>query len=152
MQAGSTRWVRKDPHSCRTTREPRQTLSFSGYHDRPFPELKAGCFQCGSPPIGLRRFRHYKGVARTINRHQTRRLVSDGCQSGRLGTPGKRVYRKVPRVRIPPHPPIDSSSNSSSSSSSNGNSRIKPPARSSQRGALYPAQNRSPQNQRGGGR
>jgi hypothetical protein len=21
-----------------------------------------------------------------------------------LGTPGKRVYRKVPRVRIPPHP------------------------------------------------
>jgi hypothetical protein len=29
----------------------------------------------------------------------------DGCQSGRLGTPGKRVYRKVPRVRIPPHPP-----------------------------------------------
>ena len=28
----------------------------------------------------------------------------DGCQSGRLGTPGERVYRKVPRVRIPPHP------------------------------------------------
>src|SRR5215469_9255213 len=32
--------------------------------------------------------------------------VSDGCQSGRLGTPGERVYRKVPRVRIPPHPPV----------------------------------------------
>src|SRR6516164_8624135 len=31
----------------------------------------------------------------------------DGCQSGRLGTPGERVYRKVPRVRIPPHPPYD---------------------------------------------
>ena len=46
-----------------------------------------------------------EGVASAGNRHQTRRLVSDGCQSGRLGTPGKRVYRKVPRVRIPPHPP-----------------------------------------------
>jgi hypothetical protein len=34
-------------------------------------------------------------------------LLLDGCQSGRLGTPGKRVYRKVPRVRIPPHPPFD---------------------------------------------
>jgi hypothetical protein len=33
-------------------------------------------------------------------------LLSDGCQSGRLGTPGERVYRKVPRVRIPPHPPF----------------------------------------------
>jgi hypothetical protein len=33
-------------------------------------------------------------------------LELDGCQSGRLGTPGKRVYRKVPRVRIPPHPPL----------------------------------------------
>ena len=54
---------------------------------------------------GVLAFRRYKGVARAINRHQTRRLVSDGCQSGRLGTPGKRVYRKVPRVRIPPHPP-----------------------------------------------
>ena len=32
------------------------------------------------------------------------KLLLDGCQSGRLGTPGKRVYRKVPRVRIPPHP------------------------------------------------
>jgi hypothetical protein len=52
-----------------------------------------------------RRYRRYKGVATAINRHQNRRLASDGCQSGRLGTPGKRVYRKVPRVRIPPHPP-----------------------------------------------
>ena len=31
----------------------------------------------------------------------------DGCQSGRLGTPGERVYCKVPRVRIPPHPQPD---------------------------------------------
>jgi hypothetical protein len=147
MQAGSTRWVRKDPHSCRTTREPRQTLSFSGYHDRPFPELKAGCFQCGSPPIGLRRFRHYKGVARTINRHQTRRLVSDGCQSGRLGTPGKRVYRKVPRVRIPPHPPHFGVRTNHLSVT-----RVKPPARSSQRDARFPDQNRNRQNRRGGGR
>lgn len=28
----------------------------------------------------------------------------DGWQSGRLRTPGKRVYRKVSGVRIPPHP------------------------------------------------
>ena len=27
------------------------------------------------------------------------------CQSGRSSTLGKRVYRKVPRVRIPPSPP-----------------------------------------------
>ena len=30
----------------------------------------------------------------------------DGWQSGRLRTPGKRVYRKVTGVRIPPHPPL----------------------------------------------
>jgi hypothetical protein len=30
----------------------------------------------------------------------------DGCRSGRTGSPGKRVYLiRVPRVRIPPHPP-----------------------------------------------
>lgn len=28
----------------------------------------------------------------------------DGWQSGRMRTPGKRVYRKVTGVRIPPHP------------------------------------------------
>ena len=30
--------------------------------------------------------------------------TKDGWQSGRLRTPGKRVYRKVTGVRIPPHP------------------------------------------------
>jgi hypothetical protein len=29
------------------------------------------------------------------------------CQSGRLGTTGNRVYRKVPRVRIPPSPSLE---------------------------------------------
>ncbi len=34
-------------------------------------------------------------------------LGTDGCRSGRTGSPGKRVYSKrVPRVRIPPHPPF----------------------------------------------
>lgn len=32
--------------------------------------------------------------------------TKDGWQSGRLRTPGKRVYRKVSGVRIPPHPPV----------------------------------------------
>ena len=32
---------------------------------------------------------------------------TDGCRSGRTGSPGKRVYPiRVPRVRIPPHPPV----------------------------------------------
>src|SRR6202030_2373227 len=46
-----------------------------------------------------------KEVETASQRPECHRLVPDGCQSGRLGTPGKRVYRKVPRVRIPPHPP-----------------------------------------------
>src|ERR1700741_4242945 len=72
-------------------------------------------FDLGLKPVlpCTRRSQRYKGVARPSNRYQTRRLVSDGCQSGRLGTPGKRVYRKVPRGRIPPHPPQLSSSYSS---------------------------------------
>jgi hypothetical protein len=45
-----------------------------------------------------------KEVETVLQTQECLRLVLDGCQSGRLGTPGKRVYRKVPRVRIPPHP------------------------------------------------
>jgi hypothetical protein len=71
---------------------------------RPLVELERGMQR---PPARARQCRgRHKGVASTGNRYQTRRLVSDGCQSGRSGTPGKRVYRKVPRVRIPPHPPF----------------------------------------------
>ena len=29
---------------------------------------------------------------------------TERCESGRFGTPGERVYRKVPWVRIPPSP------------------------------------------------
>ncbi len=32
-------------------------------------------------------------------------IRAEGCQSGRLGTPGERVYLRVPWVRIPPPPP-----------------------------------------------
>src|SRR3989304_5648710 len=32
-------------------------------------------------------------------------LTAEGCQSGRSGTPGERVYLRVPWVRIPPPPP-----------------------------------------------
>jgi zinc protease len=46
-----------------------------------------------------------RGICRTIPaRSSERRRYWDGWQSGRLRTPGKRVYRKVTGVRIPPHP------------------------------------------------
>ena len=51
--------------------------------------LHRGCCQSLPIPIGW-------NLGRT----------KDGWQSGRLRTPGKRVYRKVPGVRIPPHPPV----------------------------------------------
>ncbi len=38
--------------------------------------------------------------------HAGKQWNQDGWQSGRLRTPGKRVYRKVTGVRIPPHPPL----------------------------------------------
>ena len=41
---------------------------------------------------------------RAVCRRRTREGEKDGWQSGRLRTPGKRVYRKVTGVRIPPHP------------------------------------------------
>ncbi len=33
------------------------------------------------------------------------RFFSERCPSGLRGSPGKRVYSNVPRVRIPPSPP-----------------------------------------------
>ena len=39
--------------------------------------------------------------------YTTKSALLDGWQSGRLRTPGKRVYRKVSGVRIPPHPPAE---------------------------------------------
>ena len=35
-----------------------------------------------------------------------RSFIWERCQSGRMSTLGKRVYLTVPRVRIPPSPPI----------------------------------------------
>src|SRR3990172_11762681 len=32
--------------------------------------------------------------------------AAEGCQSGRSGTPGERLYLRVPWVRIPPPPPV----------------------------------------------
>jgi hypothetical protein len=46
MQAGSTRFERILTHAARPG--SRGKHSFSGYRDRPFPELKVGYFQCGS--------------------------------------------------------------------------------------------------------
>ncbi len=44
-------------------------------------------------------------VCRCIATHAKAELkAQDGWQSGRSRTPGKRVYRKVTGVRIPPHP------------------------------------------------
>ena len=47
-------------------------------------------------------------MASGFTRHSplvTRHSKKERCQSGRSSTLGKRVYRKVPRVRIPPSPP-----------------------------------------------